>query len=74
MKIIAAYKHEGKPNRHLLSVNGQLYRRIYAVVRPVYQVLERPQWQEQIHNGEFHNVIGAKETELEKQFQEIVSS
>ncbi len=64
MKLIANYKLDGKPQRQLFSEGNQLYRRIVMLTDRT--VLEKPIWQEQIHNGDWHNIIGPRADELEK--------
>lgn len=54
------YKAEGNgKTRYIVERGNQLLRR-----------LEKPAgWQEQIHNGDWHNVIGPRVIELENEFQ-----
>jgi hypothetical protein len=61
MKIIASFKHDGKPQRQLLTLNGRTYRRIVCTA-PV------PVWQERIFNGDWHNAV-SEEKNLESIYQ-----
>lgn len=65
MKLIATYKHNGKPNRVLVTYKNQTFRRIEMFTDGT--IPPSPVWQEQIHTGEFHNVINS--SELEKEFR-----
>lgn len=46
MKLVASYHKNSRPLRQLLRDGNRLFRRIE----------DGPQWQEQIHNGDFHNI------------------
>lgn len=72
MNIIASFNVNGEPQRKLLTHNGRTYRRIVAWVNGKGQITERinvPVWQEQIHTGEFHNVMNSND--LEADFQKL---
>lgn len=70
MNIISSFKVNGEPQRKLLTHNGRTYRRIVAWVNSKGQITDRlnsPVWQEQIHTGDFHNVMDCNELEIEFQ-------
>lgn len=60
MKLKYAATNDGK-TRHLVTRGHQLFRRLVGGF-----------WQEQIHTGEFHNVISPdRVNELEAEFQRL---
>lgn len=76
LNIIASYKSNGKPQRQLITINKLSYRRIVATFDSQKRdfIPHAPIWQEQIHTGEFHNVISpVKSDELEAEYQRFIS-
>ena len=58
MNLIASYRHNGQNQRQLVKCGNVTYRRIVALVDNNKLIqLDKPIWQEQIHTGEFHNII-----------------
>lgn len=57
--------------RSLITWNGILYRRIACWVTPEGELDTAPDvavWQERIHTGDFHNIVGEFAIALEKRF------
>ncbi len=74
MKILATFKKAGRLQRELISFNGRTYRRISALVEKNELVsLAAPIWQEQIHTGEFHNLVSRGEN-LEQEYSKNLNS
>lgn len=77
LKVIASYKNNGKPQRQLIRIGDRGYRRIEATfdVKKRGFISHPPIWQEQIHTGEFHNIVSKDICEdLESQYQTFLAN